>query len=36
MLEKLDMTQKLTREEYDEQVGKLQVRLRELEVKNFK
>ena len=36
MLEKLDMTQKLTREEYDEQVGKAQVRLRELEVKNFK
>ena len=31
MLEKLDLKKKLSREQYDQQVGKLQVRMRELE-----
>ena len=36
MLEKLDMTQKLNKQEYEEQIGKAQVRLRELEFQIFK
>ncbi len=36
MLEKLDMTQKLTRTQYDDQIGRAQVRLRELEFHIFK
>ena len=36
MLEKLDMTQKLSRTQYDDQIGRAQVRLRELEFQIFK
>jgi AMP-polyphosphate phosphotransferase len=36
MLEKLDMTKKLTREEYGDEIGKVQVRLRELEFQIYK
>jgi polyphosphate kinase 2 (PPK2 family) len=36
MLEKLDMTRKLSRKEYDQQVGKVQVRLRELHFEIFR
>ena len=36
MLEKLDMTQKLTKDEYAEQIGKVQVRLRELEFQVYR
>ncbi len=36
MLEKLDLSQKLTRSQYDEQIGRTQVRLRELEYQLFK
>jgi len=36
MLEKLDMTKKLTREEYNDEIGKVQVRLRELEFQIYK
>ena len=36
MLEKLDMTKKLTREEYTDEIGKAQVRLRELEFQMYK
>ena len=36
MLEKLDLRRKLTREEYDDQIGRLQVRLRELEFELFR
>lgn len=36
MLEKLDLHKKLTREQYDQQIGKLQVRLRDLEFELFK
>ena len=36
MLEKLDTTQKLNKQEYEDQIGKAQVRLRELEFQIFK
>jgi polyphosphate kinase 2 (PPK2 family) len=36
MLEKLDMSRKLTEKQYDEQVGKVQVRLRELGFQIFR
>jgi AMP-polyphosphate phosphotransferase len=36
MLEKLDMTRKLNEKQYDEQIGKLQVRLREQEFQIYK
>ncbi len=36
MLEKLDMTKKLTKEEYTDELGKVQVRLRELEFQVYK
>ncbi len=36
MLEKLDLNQKLTKSEYEDQLGKVQVRLRELEFQVYK
>ncbi|MBI1750338.1 MAG: hypothetical protein HY234_00600 [Acidobacteria bacterium] len=36
MLEKLDMTRKLSQKQYDEQIGRVQVRLRELGFELFK
>jgi len=36
MLEKIDLNQKMTRPQYDEQIGKAQVRLRELEFQVYK
>jgi AMP-polyphosphate phosphotransferase len=36
MLEKLDMTQKLSKEEYSDEIGKAQVRLRELEFQLYR
>lgn len=36
MLEKLDMTKKLSKEEYTDEIGKVQVRLRELEFQVYK
>ncbi len=36
MIEKLDMTRKLSQKQYDEQIGRVQVRLRQLGYEIFK